>query len=356
MNQIYRLTCSDYYQPLMSPIAGSDACGENLDYDPAFIMLQSRLQPRMDVEYGSFFEAADPINWVDTERECQTLLQKSKDVRLIIILMRCRLRKIGLAALAEGLEALNALLNAWPDDLHPQLLDEGEFAPMLRANAYAELEDANGLLADLRNQQLPKAAGLQISIKEFEKAHQVPREEGALSDTAIAAIIHEWQLSARDSIYPITQAHYFLAEIRATLTKMLAHDAPELAVLTGLLAFFANDFGSGTPVAAAALPVTPEETLRVQENVETAVKTPPVIVDSSPVAPPVVTEVRRGIGNRADALHRLQEVRSWFAMTEPSSPLIQVLKYAEESIGKSFADLLKMYPPEIVAMLNQEKE
>ncbi|MBS1203458.1 MAG: hypothetical protein H6R25_357 [Proteobacteria bacterium] len=356
MNQTYRLTCCDYYQPLMSPIAGSNACGESLDYDPAFIMLQSRLQPKLDVEYGSFFEAAEPINWTDIERECQTLLQKSKDVRLVIILMRCRLRKIGLAALAEGLEALNALLCAWPDDLHPQLLDEGEFTPMLRANAFAELEDANGLLADLRNQPLPKVSGLQITIKEFEKAHQIPREEGALSDTDIAAIIHEWQLSARDSILPLTQAHYFLAEIRATLVKTLAHDTPDLAIFTGLLALFANDFGSGAPVAVAAPPVAPEEIPPVQESVETVVAMPSVAVDSPSVAPPAVTEVRRGIDNRADALHRLQEVRSWFAMTEPSSPLIQVLKYAEESIGKSFADLLKMYPPEIIAMLNQEKE
>jgi hypothetical protein len=162
--------------------------------------------------------------------------------------------------------------------------------------------------------------------------------------------------SAPMTASPLTQAHYFLAEIKETLTKTLAHDTPDLAMLTGLLALFANDFGSGAPVAVAAPPVAPEETPPVQESVETVVEAPPVAVDPSPVTPPAVTEVRQRINNRADALHRLQEVRSWFAMTEPSSPLIQVLKYAEESIGKSFADLLKMYPPEIVAMLNQEKE
>lgn len=356
MNQTYHLTCSDYYQPLMSPIAGSDACGETLDYDPAFILLQSRLQPKLDVEYGNFFEAAEPINWAETERECQTLLQKSKDVRLIIILMRCRLRKVGLAALAEGLEALHALLCAWPDDLHPQLLDEGEFAPMLRANAFAELEDANGLLADLRNQPLPKASGLQITIKEFEKAHQVPREEGALSDTAMAAIIHEWQLNARDSLFPLTQAYGFLMEIKSMLADTLGHDAPEFAVLGNLLVFFANDFSGVTPAPAVSPPIVEDETPQVQEIAERPVGVAPAAVDLPLAAPPAVAEARRGIDSRTDALHRLQEVRSWFAMTEPSSPLVQVLKYAEESIGKSFADLLKMYPPEIVAMLNHEKE
>lgn len=355
MNQTYHLTCSDYYQPLMSSIAGSDACGETLDYDPEFILLQSRLQPKQDVEYGNFFEAAEPINWAETERECQTLLQKSKDVRLIIILMRCRLRKVGLAALAEGLEALHALLCAWPDDLHPQLLDEGEFAPMLRSNAFAELEDANGLLADLRNQPLPKASGLQITIKEFEKAHQVPREEGALSDTAMAAIIHEWQLNARDNLFPLTQAYGFLMEIKSMLADTLAHDAPEFAVLGNLLVFFANDFSGVTPAPVVSPSIVEDETPQVQEIAKRPVGVAPAAVDLPPGAP-AVASARRAIDSRADALHRLQEVRSWFAMTEPSSPLIQVLKYAEESIGKSFADLLKMYPPEIVAMLNHEKE
>lgn len=99
-----------------------------------------------------------------------------------------------------------------------------------------------------------------------------------------------------------------------------------------------------------------DETPQVQEIAERPVGVAPAIADIPPAAPPAVAEARRGIDSRADALHRLQEVRSWFAMTEPSSPLVQVLKYAEESIGKSFADLLKMYPPEIVAMLNHEKE
>ena len=356
MNQTYHLTCSDYYQPLMLPIAGSNACGETLDYDPAFILLQSRLQPRLDVEYGNFFEAAEPINWAEIEQECQALLQKSKDVRLIIILTRCRLRKVGLAALAEGLEVLRALLCAWPDELHPQLLDEGEFAPMLRANAFAELEDANGLLADLRNQPLPKASGLQITIKEFEKAHQVPREEGALSDMSMAAIIHEWQLNARDSLFPLIQAYSFLMEIKSMLADTLRHDAPEFAVLGNLLAFFTKDFREGASAPVVSPSIVEDETPQVQERAERTAGVVPAGGELPLVVPTAVTEARQGIDSRADALHRLQEVRSWFARTEPSSPLVQVLKYAEDSIGKSFADLLKMYPPEIVAMLNQEKE
>lgn len=221
MDKTYQLTRSDYFQPLMIPILGYHPCGESLDYDPAFSMLQSKLQPKLDVEYGNFFEAAEPVNWTEVERECLSLLQKSKDIRLVIILMRCRLRKAGIPALEEGLEALLALLQIWPDDTHPQLLDEGDFAPELRANAFSELENTHGLLADLRNLPLPRASGLQITIKEFEKAHQIPREEDALSDTAVAALIHDWHTNAREGIVPLGRAHLFLQEIKKILMPRL---------------------------------------------------------------------------------------------------------------------------------------
>ncbi len=356
MNGTHGLNCSDYYQSLIQPLAGEAPCGENLDYDPAFLMLQARLQPKLDVEYGNFTEAAEPVNWAETERECQALLQKSKDVRLVIILMRCRLRKVGLKALTEGLEALHALLITWPDDLHPQLMDEGEFAPMLRANAFAELEDARGLLADLRNQPLPKASGLQITVKEFERAHAVPREEGALAEATVNALIHDWHLNARDEISPLIQARHFLQEIKTALAAPEGAEVPELSVLDDILRLFASEFGT----TASTTPTHQEEEVQDQAPVAQVRDEPPITEGAPAVHAPVTTPIssapRRGIENRAEALHRLQEIRSWFAMSEPGSPLIPVLKYAEASIGKNFTDLIQMYPPEIIAILNQDKE
>ncbi len=366
MNETMTTEITGYYQSVMQPIPGEHPCGESLEYDPAFIMLLGKLQPKLGAEYGTFFEAAEPVNWSEVERECLSLLQKSKDVRLIIILMRCRIRQKGLVALSEGLEALRELLRRWPDDLHPQTMDEGEFEPFMRANAFAELEDTNGLLADLRNQPLPKAAGLQISIKDFEKAHVIPREEGALADTTVAALIHDWHTNAAQEIAVLTRARRYLLDIKKILDESLAFEAPLLGLIDGILRLFSNEFADTSEAEEAA--VLAEQTYTDDADYAEPVEDTEApeaehgdddVAEEAAAAPsiprPAKQQARRGIENRTDALRRLQEVRSWFAMTEPSSPVVLMLKYAEESIGKNFADLLKMYPPEIITMLDGEK-
>jgi len=62
------------------------------------------------------------------------------------------------------------------------------------------------------------------------------------------------------------------------------------------------------------------------------------------------------IASRTDALLRLQELRMWFTRMEPGSPAILLLQFAERTIGKSFAELVKMLPPEIIDKLDPDRQ
>ncbi|EOS94469.1 type VI secretion system ImpA family N-terminal domain-containing protein [Erwinia tracheiphila] len=344
---------SNYYQHLCEKMGDENPCGENLDYDASFIMLQSKLQPRLGVEYGNFVEAAEPINWAEIERECLSMLQKSKDIRLFIALIRCRLRQTGLAAIHEGLEALRYLLVTFPEDLHPQLLDEGEFDPLLRANAFSELEDVNGLLSDIRNQTLPKAAGLQIAVKDFEKAHASPREEGALPESVISALLLEWDEQENKTIYSLSAAGLCLKEIKALLVDSLGHDAPEFSHIGPLLDLFSNvssqPLAQAEPVPAEKAPS--ESVFLAAESIDDT--TPPL---EKPVTPPSRAAASKGIETRSDALSKLREIRTWFTKMEPSSPVIPLLAFAESTVGKSFSELLKILPAEMIEKMNPDKE
>lgn len=371
-----------YYHRLMQPIPGDHPCGPSLEYDSAFLMLQTKLQPKLTAEYGNFVEVAEPTNWTDTERKCLELLGKARDIRLLIILMRCRMRQIGVSAVQEGLEALLWCLSAWPDDLHPQLLDEGEFEPFMRANAFAELDDIDGFIADFRNQPLPKAAGMQISVKELEKAYSFPREEGALEEATLQAIEHDWQARSDSAILSLQKAYALLLELTARLNHSLGDVTPDFVRLTAVLRHFGgSNMADIAPIAAFETPeyITASEATEVYtaapewqpEEIVTAISVPadtatttyPPVPQSPPLqSPPPVAVVAqvpiapKGIQNRADALSRLIEVRQWFATTEPSSPVIALLSFSEKTIGKSFGELLQIIPPELISKLDAGQE
>ncbi|WP_330982229.1 MULTISPECIES: type VI secretion system protein TssA [Enterobacterales] len=335
----------DYYQHLLQPVSGGAPCGENLEYDPAFLLLQAKLQPRLGAEYGEFVEVTDPVNWAEVERDCHALLAKSRDIRLLVTLMRCRLRVVGLSALAEGLQALLALLQQWPDDLYPQLLDEGEFEPLLRANALNELEDAYGLINDLRQHALPRAVGMQCAIRDLEKAFAIPRDENALPEATVRAMQNEWREKGYAEMVAVGVAQSTLIALSSTLCQSLGDAAPVFSKLKQILDLFTGAVPPcvETPASESkedALPQAVAETATVQGVPETAVPQVQAVVHNPDIA------------SRAQALAWLKEVQAWFVAAEPGSPIILLLEFAIKTSGKSFTELMQLLPVEIVSHLN----
>ncbi|ELY7489142.1 type VI secretion system ImpA family N-terminal domain-containing protein [Cronobacter turicensis] len=347
---INTLQVPEYYQPLMQPLPGAFSCGVNLEYDPDFILLLSRLQPRLDAEYGHFTEAAEPVNWAEAERDCHALFQRSKDLRLMIILMRCRLRQIGLLALEEGLTALFSLIKRWPDDIHPQLYDEGEFDPLMRINALNELEDIHGLIGDLRNQILPKAAGTQITLKIFEKSHAVPRESDALPEILLSTLRHEWKTHNDPVINSLQAAKVWLDRIKSLLPGFAGTDLPDFPQLSQLLMLFSSQ--SGQPPLSSL----PPEALMSVITENDALPSLRMSEEEPAPAPAITSGEQQNIRSRAEALSRIKEIRAWFLNTEPSSPVIPLLAFTEQTIGMGFNELLKFIPAELISRLDTEKE
>lgn len=359
MSQSNSIVCPPWYQAALQPCAEHPPCGETLEYNPSFILLQGKLQPKLGAEYGNFVEVVESVNWAEVERDAIALLAHGKDIRLIITLMRCRMRRIGVQALSEGLEALLLLLEKWPDAIHPQLLDEGEFEPMMRANAFAELEATDGFLADFRQQTLPKASGLQLTIRDVERAYFIPREEGALSELTIAAIQQAWQQQQEEAIGSLQLATLRLSQLKIQLQQMLGHDAPDFNLLLTLLRRFGP--AAQAPVSYSIPEEEPSlvDTTSIEEDEVTAetVSAPPSrqVAVSANAATAIIAKPKE-ITSRTDALHRLHEVRTWFIQMEPSSPVIALLAFTEQTIGKSFVELLHFLPPELIAKLEVVQE
>lgn len=349
------IAVSEFYREFLQPVSDVFPCGDSLEYDSDFILLLSKIQPKQDAEYGSFVEQAEPVNWSEVERECAALMLKSKDVRLFIIMIRCRIKRIGLMAIEEGITALKALMDAFPEQYYPLLIDEGEFEPLMRANAFSELDDISGLIADLRNQKLPKAAGQIVTLRDFEKSFATTREADALPDAMISAMLQEWQALADKDIVSLNQAAASLMAIRDTLKESLGADAPDLPLITHILSLFSIS----SPVADKRHDEPGDDGMGLEKAEVNGIAEP--LQDKNNAERPVTfaeststPQKRKKIENREDALLLLGEIRTWFTLMEPSSPVILLLELTESMVGKRFTELLKILPSEIINKIDGE--
>lgn len=344
---------SKFYSEFLEPVSDEFPCGDSLEYDSAFILILSKIQPKQGAEYGDFVEQAEPVNWSEVQRECVALMQKSKDVRLFIIMIRCRLRQVGLIAVEEGITALKALIETYPEQYYPLLFDEGDFEPLMRANAFSELDDVSGLITDLRNHKLPKAAGQVIALKEFEKSFATPREPDALPEAMITAMQEEWYQRADKEIISLACAARSLLAVHHSLRASLGEDAPELPIITHLLTLFSRSL----PVLEAHIDRTANDEIHLESIVESNSST--LCEVEKDVAPPVtrsvsISQINNKIENRQDALAQLGEIRMWFTRMEPSSPVILLLELTESMVGKRFSELVKIVPPELINKIDSE--
>ncbi|NDJ56609.1 hypothetical protein GWD52_06275 [Enterobacteriaceae bacterium 4M9] len=342
----------EWFQTVLTPVSDETPCGENPEYNSKFILLLSQLEPRMGAEYGNFVEAAEPVNWVEIERECRLLLSHTKDIRIIIIFIRCMVRQHGAIALAEGLELLLQALKIWPDNLHPQLADEGEFDPIMRANALAELAAHEGLMADLRQISLPGVQGIVATVRDIEKANQIPREEGALPSHTLENMLNEWHQHSPDEIIAFYQAAQYLQELESLMAQTLQEAAPDISRLRLLVECF-------TPRHPKEC-IAPPPQAKEREFAAICHNTP-VLTEEPLNAAPSVSEVahtlvHRSINSRHDALNQIQELRAWFIRTEPSSPADGLLHLTEQIIGKNFSELFKLLPQELIAHLTNRQD
>ncbi|MFY7940178.1 MAG: ImpA family type VI secretion system protein, partial [Burkholderiaceae bacterium] len=154
----------------LKPISEAQPCGDSLEYDGEYAVLAARLMPKADVQYGQFSSQPEPPNWTEIEKDCRRLLLRSKDISVLIWFTRARARTAGAAGLLEGLSALQALLQTYPEQVHPQLMIDGDIDPAVRANALAALCDPEGLLDDVREVLVSGSTAFRLTVRDIERA------------------------------------------------------------------------------------------------------------------------------------------------------------------------------------------
>jgi type VI secretion system protein ImpA len=316
-------------------------CGEDLEYDPEFVVLQARAQAQGEAQYGDFVAEATNIDWPAVDRDCQRLLARSKDLRALMLFLRARTRLEGAIGMRDVLALVDALIARYPDDIHPRLIIDGEADPALRANALQGLCDPEGFLGDMRELALSEAAATRLSLRDVERALSIPRAPDALSADSVRRQLDELRTAATPVWQALEESAGLIDRIQAWGVSTLGEHAPDMQRVARVLHVCVGAQRISAPPLRGPAPSSGPE-----DAAPTATDRPDARVAdaAAPVTPPCEHEV---IG-RDSALAAIREARLWFEHHEPSSPVPLLLRRAESLVGRRFDEVFQAIPAELV--------
>lgn len=340
---------------LTKPVSAEQPCGPDPEYDPEYLLLFSRAAPQAEAQYGDFVSTPEAVNWPEIERDARRLLTRSKDIRVLILLLRSRIQQAGAQGLAEMLTQLAELSVIWSDALHPQLLTgEGasaesiEDASLARSNALAALLDHEGVMADIRGITLSNSAALRLQVRDVERALSAPRPADALAPESVRQQLADLEARGALPLAAFREAQESAERLQVWARETLGDLAPDFSRLRQLLALLPDVVQTTTPEIPPSPAPVPDPAGTVMDNAvpARAEDVPPVNV------PPGISLPHNAepgpIRDRNDAPERLRCIRRWFEGSEPSSPTIPLLRQAERLVGKRFSEVINEIPVELL--------
>lgn len=315
-----RSALNGWVEPLTE---GGSPCGPDLEFENEFLELVRGAEGKP----VSQFSPGEPPNWPFVRERAESLMARTRDLRVAIYWARANVNLNGFAGLALGLKLVDGLLaNLW-DGLHP-LPDPEDGDQYARVNALALLSHQEGLCGDLRQCVLftlrasgpVKFRAVAIAFNQIAaKPDEVAYGKEQLSQMVVSALKETPDLAG--------QWHAVLQQVQAldaTLKqKFDAANAPDLKPLIDMI-----------KLVHGLMPASQEDSPGAgQQSGEGA-----------------------GVGNpagamgevmsRDDVLRAIDRVCEYLERVEPSNPAQLLLRRARRLVNQNFLQLVKELAPD----------
>jgi type VI secretion system protein ImpA len=333
-------------EKLLEPVSADRPCGEDLEYQPAFVEMERAARGKEEQQMGDTVVPAEAPNWRDVAARAVELLSLSKDLRVAVVLTRALVCTDGLRGLADGLSVVGGLLDRYWDDVHPRLDPDDDYDPTLRLNTVAGLADPEAVLRAVREAPLVESgtAG-RFSLRDVQLATgalppppdtqvpDLPAVEAAFASCEVRALQATAQ-AVEDAIARVNDIEAALADrIGAVQSANLSELEKVLGscrqVLRDHLARRGAGQGETSDVEAAA----PGEAPRSGSAGLRAAAAP------------------GEIASRDDVVRALDHLCEYFERHEPSSPVPILLRRARRLVSKSFLDIIRDLAPDGLAQV-----
>lgn len=323
---------------LLQELTAQEPCGPNLEYDPAFFELEQSAVGKPEVQYGDVITPAVPPEWKQVKKQALELLERSRDLRVAVPLLRALLALHGIAGFADGARLIERLVTERWDSVHPQLDPDDDLDPTLRINSLATLSDTVTVIRELKDTPFIQLPGLgPLSLRLVEQANgevPVPEDQQALAMSSIEAALSDVApetlatasaaaAAALDSIVKLEVE--LVRQVGSSQALNLDALTRQLRRMQDLLA--ANQAGEPAAVGAAEDAGAPA-------------------AGGAPGAPAAAQAISGDINSRADVVRMLDKILAYYRRHEPSSPVPMLLERAKRLTPKSFFEIMEELAPD----------
>jgi type VI secretion system protein ImpA len=370
---------------LLTDISPEAPCGEDISYDIQFLELEQLARGKEETQVGDHIHEHEEPDWKKIKSHSLTLLERSRDLRLILYLTVSKLCLEGLPGFYEGLALLRGVVERHWDHVYPQLDPEDDNDPMERMNIIGSLSPSPSVMSDqdvmkfiprLMNVPLCKSDDARLphpSLKHFLVVSgeiQVPETEAKdfPSLQLINAAFEQTDIHALQTTDQIL--HGCIEHIQVLDHLLIEHVgtamAPSFNRLEQLLKQMQTKTGMylerrGYGTNASLLKQT-------QDKIKTYFSGKQQPSDESPkdtkkmnpsAVAPMSQELSGQIASNQDIHKALDMIISYYEQNEPSSPVPLLLKRAKRLVGKTFVDIIRDISPDAmtqVQMVRGEEE
>lgn len=321
-------------ESLSQPVSEQLPSGENLEYDPQYMQMETLFQSRGESAIeGQEGDKSGP-DWKGVEKLAGELLGRTRDLRVQVYATLASIHTSGILAFRDNLQLLELFIRDFWDSVHPQLDPADDNDPTLRLNTLQMLNEYSLISMALDRVKLVEAKGLgRFGVREVELAQgrEAPAEGEAVPDLNVIR-----QAFASTDPTMLQNLHAAVDESLDLLTAIDSAWRERSGEAEGL--GFDNARKSLQKVAAVLAEFSPSGAAEVGQ---TTVSTAAVAGNIAPQS--------GVIGSRSDVVRALDRVCEYYSVHEPSSPVPLLLRRAQRLVEKSFMEILEDMVPDGVS-------
>ena len=336
-------------ESLLQEVSADLPCGEDLEYDADFGEMERAARGKAEQTIGDNTVPAEDPDWTEVQKRAVQLLSRTKDLRVVLYLLRGQLKSEGLIGLNDCLKLLRGLVDQYWETVHPQLDPDDDNDPTLRVNTMVSLCDSDTVLRSLRETPLVTSRAFgsisyrDIALSNGEIAPSGDSGEASPDNSAIRGAFMDCDLeqlqataeAVRESFEHTTAIEQEVTNrVGASAAPSLAEFANSLKAIGRTLTDKLAERGVGEPAA--------------MENGET-----PAEGQGDTSGPTGAPAASGQIKSREDVQRAIDRICQYYDRHEPSSPVPLLLRRAKRLVTKNFMEILRDMVPDGVSQAEQ---